>query len=299
MSGDRCYGTANHSREVGDLARSIFTEQASTDAAGFDAALWDVLAETGLTLLTLPEDAGGSGGDLADAGAVLLEAGDHAAAVPLAETDLLAGWLLHSGGLAVPAGPLAAAASPPQLAVERDGDGWAVRGTLPRVGWARCATGFALLAPTQVFALQPGDYEVGHGHNLAGEPRDTVAVNAVVPVARVGEVTEDTGGQLRLRAALGRALLLAGAAQRALTQTVSYASEREQFGRPIGRFQAVQQQIAAMAGEVAAGRAAADAAVRTAATRGIGASDAALAVAMAKARTSEAATAVARIAHQP
>ena len=75
-----------------------------------------------------------------------------------------------------------------------------------------------------------------------------------------------------------------------------YAGERVQFGRPIGRFQAVQQQLALAAAEVAAASAAAEAAARAADADGVLAAE--LPIAMAKARTSEAAGAVARIAHQ-
>ncbi|MGH3614174.1 MAG: acyl-CoA dehydrogenase family protein, partial [Pseudonocardia sp.] len=76
------------------------------------------------------------------------------------------------------------------------------------------------------------------------------------------------------------------------------AGERVQFGRPIARFQAVQQQLALAAEEVAASGAAAEAAARVAERDGFGAGSTSFAVAAAKARTSEAAGVVARIAHQ-
>jgi acyl-CoA dehydrogenase len=101
-----------------------------------------------------------------------------------------------------------------------------------------------------------------------------------------------------LRAALYRALLLAGAAGAALTQAVHYAPQRVQFGRPIAKFQAIQQELALAAGEVAASRAAADTAVRIVTETGFASQEAEFAVAVAKARTSEAAGVVARIAHQ-
>ena len=85
---------------------------------------------------------------------------------------------------------------------------------------------------------------------------------------------------------------------RALASSVRYAGERQQFGRPIGRFQAVQQQLAVAAAEVAAGSAAATAAAAAATADGFGAASTRFAVAAAKARTGEAAGAVARIAHQ-
>ncbi|MFB9743737.1 acyl-CoA dehydrogenase family protein [Pseudonocardia sulfidoxydans] len=83
-----------------------------------------------------------------------------------------------------------------------------------------------------------------------------------------------------------------------MTRAVGYAGEREQFGRPIGRFQAIQQQLALAAAEVAAGGAAAESAARVVVRDGITAPTAELAVAAAKVRTGQAATEVARVAHQ-
>lgn len=99
-----------------------------------------------------------------------------------------------------------------------------------------------------------------------------------------------------LEAALLLTIQLAGAAEKALDLTVRYATERVQFGRPIAQFQAVQQQVAIMAAEVAAMRAAADAAVDEVAQDGF--VPATFAVAAAKAHNSKAAGEVARIAHQ-
>ncbi len=104
--------------------------------------------------------------------------------------------------------------------------------------------------------------------------------------------------ELRLRAAFGRSQLLAGAAKGALAAAVRYAGTRVQFGRPIGKFQAVQQQLALAAAEVAAATAAATSAARVVDADGFTALSARLAVAVAKSRAGEAAGEVARIAHQ-
>ncbi|MDN5747974.1 MAG: acyl-CoA dehydrogenase [Pseudonocardia sp.] len=265
-----------------DLAESIFADTG--------ADLWKTLEETGLARLTLPESAGGSGGTLTDAAAVLQVAGAHAAPVPLAETDLLAAWLLHAAGLSVPTGPLTAVAGDLHVADGR------VTGTLTRVPWGRTAAGIAVLTPSHVVLLTPGQVTVTEGTNLGEEPRDTVTVDADVPTT--ADAPAGAADELRLRAALGRAQLLAGAARGALARSVQYAGERVQFGRPIGRFQAVQQQLALAAAEVAAAGAAASAAASTAERDGCGAASTAFAVAAAKARAGESAGEVARIAHQ-
>src|SRR4051812_45553275 len=153
-----------------------------------DLALWRQLTESGLTTVGVPEAAGGSGGGLLEAAVVLHAAGEYAAPVPLAESSLLAGWLLAEAGLA-PAGLLATAADG-RLTATRSGVEWAVRGRLARVPSARDADTIAALAISPdgllVVALTPSDVTIGPATNLAGEPRDTVTVAADVPSDRVG-----------------------------------------------------------------------------------------------------------------
>jgi len=93
--------------------------------------------------------------------------------------------------------------------------------------------------------------------------------------------------------ALARAGQIAGAISTALAMTTQYARERQQFGKPLAAFQAIQQQLAVLAEEAAASRAAAQAASR-AADRG----DAIFEIASAKLRANIAAGQAASIAHQ-
>src|ERR1700735_2766355 len=72
--------------------------QAATDR--WAAKMWPAAAEIGLPWISVPESAGGAGGSVADAVAVLGVAGRHAVPLPLAETGLLSGWLLAASGLA-------------------------------------------------------------------------------------------------------------------------------------------------------------------------------------------------------
>jgi acyl-CoA dehydrogenase len=275
--------------DVQELAESVFGDawDGSTDA--FDAGLWTVCEQTGLARLTLPESAGGSAATLSDAAAVLTAAGRFAARVPLVETDLLAGWLLHAAGLEIPAGPLTATVAP-GLAI----DGPKATGTLRRVAWARAATGIVVLAGERVLLVDPADTEVVPGANLAAEPRDDVVLRGAA--VEVGTAPPEAAAEYALRAALGRALLLAGAARGALAMSVRYATERVQFGRPIAKLQAIQQALALAAAEVAAAAAASSAAAREAERGGF--AHAGFAIAAAKARCGEAAGVVARTAHQ-
>jgi acyl-CoA dehydrogenase len=274
--------------ELAELAEAIFGDAAGAGTS-FDTGLWKTLEDSGLTRVSLPEEAGGSGGTFADSAAVLAAAGAHAARVPLVETDLLAGWLLHAAGIQAPPGPLAAVVG------ELEVSGGRARGRLARVPWSRSVAGIVVLAGDRVVLLAPDGLQITDGANLAEEPRDTVAVDgpATTAPAPAGAARE-----FRLRAALGRAQLLAGAARGALGASVRYAGERVQFGRPIGKLQAVQQQLALAAAEVAVASAAASAAAGAATADGMGAASTRFAVAAAKARAGEAAGAVARIAHQ-
>jgi acyl-CoA dehydrogenase len=213
----------------------------------------------------------------------------------------MAGWLLSVADLPVSPGPLTAASSD-QVTALRDGDGWLLRGLAPRVPWARVATQIVVVVPLAedalIAALSTAACSVGRGHNLASEPRDDVAIDirlgpdqGVVASARAIE-------GLRLRLALARALQLAGALQRALDLTVRFGCEREQFGRPVGRFQAVQQHVAEMAAEVSMAAAAVDSAVAVANADDFAGPASSFAVGIAKAQASEAASKVARLAHQ-
>ncbi|HET6491446.1 MAG TPA: acyl-CoA dehydrogenase family protein [Burkholderiales bacterium] len=287
-----------------DSATRLMADQVDPkmlDAAkddGWSAALWQVLEEVEFTRLGIPEEAGGAGGTLSDLAAVLRIAGRFAAPVPLAETAMLAAWMLASAGLPLPRGPLAAGPAGQEVVrARRDGGRWIVSGVLPRLPWARIAKRLVLLAETEqggvVVSVDPARCDIRPGRNLAGEPRDGVILDEVI-AEEAAFATNVTRSALRLRGALARTLLMAGALERTLELAVRYAQERTQFGRRIGQFQAIQQELARFAGEVAAAVAAALSAAGTM-ERG---ADVTLAVASAKIRTAEAARAGALIAHQ-
>jgi acyl-CoA dehydrogenase len=98
---------------------------------------------------------------------------------------------------------------------------------------------------------------------------------------------------VRLYGALMRSAQMAGALEGALATSTKYVTERKQFGRPIGNFQAIQHQLALLAGHTAASGIAADHAFRAADRR-----DLRFEVAAAKTRIGEAAGLGASIAHQ-
>jgi acyl-CoA dehydrogenase len=154
-------------------------------------------------------------------------------------------------------------------------------GTGRRVPWAREAE--RIVVPG-VGSFARADVEVEPGENLAGEPRDTVRFDP----ARAEPVGEDDD-VLFLRAALVRVTLMARALDKIRDMTVAYAGEREQFGRPIARFQAVQQHLVTVAQHAALVGVAAEAAAGRREAFEIGA---------AKLLANRAAAAATRAAHQ-
>jgi len=278
--------------QVRDLAESVFAGSWDSTGVGFDAGLWHTCEELGLARLTLPEAAGGSEASFAQAAAVMRAAGRFAARIPLVETDLVGGWLLHALGLPVPAGPLSAIFAA-DLEVTGRGAGLAT-GTLRRVPWGRAVAAVAVVAGDKVLLVDPANTELDEGANLAEEPRDDLRLSGTA--VHVADLRPSTAEELLLRAALGRSQLMAGAAHQALAMSVRYAAERVQFGRPLAKQQTIQQMLALAAAEVTAAGTAAQAAA--AEVDAVGFDGAALAIAAAKSRCGEAAGVVVRTAHQ-
>ncbi len=271
-------------------------QRESAEAGEWPAALWQALDEVGLTRAALPEEAGGSGLEYEDAMIALRRTAYHAAPVPLAET-MLAGRLLAAAGLAVPEGALTVApvAQGERLAFARTAKGATVSGSARRVPWGnQCAQAVVVgeLDGKGVVGLAPlkGAARAAE-KNLAGEPRVRIEF-AAQPLAAFAAL-EGASGRLELEGALIRSVQMAGALERTLEYGLQYANERVQFGRPIGKFQAVQHMLAICAGQVAAASAAADAAVEACA-----AAPEEFAVSVAKARVGEAAGKAAEVAHQ-
>jgi acyl-CoA dehydrogenase len=288
---------------LAETASRLFAEHGGRDAvvrarAAWPAALWHAIDDAGLASASIAEARGGPGADLGDVMAILRAAGRHAAPVPLAET-LLAAWMLSESGMQVPSGPLAVAPMPGEhLVLTRADRGWLLAGTARKIPWARDCRALAVLArdgDTWRIALVPAErFSITEGRNLAGEPRDDVRLDLTLAAEQVAPAGHGVLPDTVLRfGALARASQMAGALEAALELTVRYANERVQFGRPIAKFQAIQQQMAVLAANVAAAGAACDAAVAAAEAQW-----GEFAIAAAKARINEAASLAAGIAHQ-
>ncbi|MDI6878406.1 MAG: acyl-CoA dehydrogenase family protein [Desulfitobacteriaceae bacterium] len=236
-----------------DTARRLFgnfaTPETLTSATNGVWAndLWSRLEENGFT--SVDED----GLTYVDGLALLQIAGYYAVPLPLAES-IIASKILVDLGLKKPDGVLSLGLIP-DGEVTVGANGASISGRWRDVPWARQADAVVLCAPTAVgktivALVGKGDFEVEPHNNLAAEPLDVLIANEITPRAYV--VIEESQQDLLVHAALTRIMQGAGALEKVLDMTIQYAGERIQFGRPIAKFQAIQQQIALMAGETAA-----------------------------------------------
>lgn len=291
------FGTSSDTDDLADLRRLAedIGERSFDERIGhrglpdhFDWTAWRHLEDAGLTRLTSDPESGGGPTELA---LVLRAMARHAVTVPLAETDVLAGWLAARAGLDVPAsGPLTVA-----IGDAHDAHNAVVSG-VPYAGSADAVV-LALRDGDRlrVAVVDPARLTITPGHNLGGEPRDIVTVG--LP-ADAFVVLDGGGGELARRGAWARCVQAIGALDAAVEFAVAHTREREQFGRPLSAFQAVQHALASMAGEVERARAAAALAVAAAAEHGFDSPQADYAVTVAKVVLGRVVPAVVTAAHQ-
>ncbi|MEX0158694.1 MULTISPECIES: acyl-CoA dehydrogenase family protein [unclassified Microbacterium] len=287
-----------------DETREMLHQAVAEVFADEPSDLWGSLQSVGMDRALVPENNGGIGVDWAVACDFLQIAGSNAAAVPIAEA-MIGHWLIDLAGAEETDQPTIAfpsVAAPVRLS--RSGDSWRVDGTLTRVPWGGTSTHIVFVSDTPTAQLvvvdrQDSGVSVTSGLNIAGDPRDEIRLENVVPAQVVPAPFESKS--LLLIAAIARSALMAGALERALSLSVEYANMRVQFGRPIGKFQAVQQNVSVLATQVAAARAATEGAGEAIDAWLAGEGEPLLrsiAALSAKIRTGEAAGAGSAIAHQ-
>lgn len=280
------------SRLFGDLATRETLE--ASEKGEWPADLWTAVEENGLSRALVPETQGGVGAQWTDAFVIVHAAGRFAAPVPLPET-LLAGWLLAGAGMEISDGPLTVMEAG-GLNLVRRGDGWAASGRIAAVPWGRHAAHAVTIASADgapyLVRARLAEATVAPDVNIAREARDTVTFENVA-VEAVTAPDGFRGDTIRVYGAMLRAAQMAGAAERALEESVQYAKDRVQFSRPIAKFQAVQHQLATFAAQAAQAGIAAQSAFR-AADRG----DPAFEAACAKIVAGDAATTATAVAHQ-
>lgn len=217
--------------------------------------LWDVLTESELVSVGISEKLGGSGGDFEDAFSIIYLAGKYAVPLPLSETVLAKGALAELGKQTTNDPITCNFEEGNEVQLVKSGSGYVVTGTLASVPWGRHAKSvlaLGMLDGKAVVGLLPVDKAVVQEvNNLAGEPRDTLVFeNVALEGLTLYEVDAGAFKEKMVNlATLSRIAMMAGAMEMIMELSVRYVKEREQFGRPIHRFQLVQQHLAALAGE--------------------------------------------------
>lgn len=244
-------------------------------------ALWNEIQDSGFADALITEAKGGAGLGLPDAAMIAMACGRHALPLPLALTLPVRAALAAAGE--VPRGSITIAP-----ASARIGEGPIVSTAVP---YGMAADWVLLCTPSADRLLPAGKAKRqrsgGHG-SLAADiqwpdlPDDALMLGS----------PEGTTSNWRATAAAFVAAQMAGAMERLLEMTIGYANDRSQFGKPIAKLQAIQQQISVMAEQVFA--------ARTAALIGLGAAGAEvvpLRAAIAKSRAGEAAVTAAAVSH--
>lgn len=261
---------------LGNMADGLFAGLGAAATVGHD---WGRIEEIGFAGLLLGEESGGFGGNWSDANIVFRLSGYHALALPLAEAVIAARIAVDCGFATQGFGTLAERTAGTLV-------GGRFSGAVTSAAWGRDAafvvapapSGGAMILPVAGAQIQP------HA-NAAGEPRDTLLFASAQAVV--------TDHDVFALGAAARTMQMAGALDAALALAVAYVNERRQFGKPLGKLQAVQQALAVFACEAAAANCAA-----VGMAHALDAGDPMVEIAAAKARANMAAAQGAAIAHQ-
>lgn len=243
--------------------------------------LWAEVQDSGFLDALMAEADGGAGLSLGDAAIIAIACGRHAMPLPMALTLAVRAKLAASNK--VPDGSITIAAT---SAVSPDGPI-----VILAVPYGLVADWVLLCTPSSNWLVPTGSsvrQRSGGRGSVAADiqwsvlPTDAIAITGAT----------DTTTQWRATAAALVAAQMAGAMERLLDMTISYANDRSQFGKPIGKLQAIQQQVSMMAEQVFA--------ARTAALIGLSAADTQvdpMRAAIAKARAGEAAVIAVAVSH--
>jgi alkylation response protein AidB-like acyl-CoA dehydrogenase len=265
-----------------DLAREILEKEVTLERlkeidatpAWFDRKLWQTLAQANLLGIGVPEVHGGAGLGVVELGLLLQELGRVLAPVPALPTLVLAGMPIASFGTdaqrerwlpaitrgeAVLTTALVDAAggdaARPGTQARREGDGWVLEGRKVAVPAAQIAERVLVPAATEegvgVFLVDPRASGVvfTQGRVSTGEPYCSLELAGVAVPGEELLGADPTGGGrtaawIHDRALVATCCLHLGVCERALEITAAYVTEREQFGVPVGTFQAVQHRAA-------------------------------------------------------
>lgn len=206
----------------------------AVERGGSATTMWQAIVESGFLDALVGEDQGGAGLSLADVHPLWQALGRHTVPLPVGET-MIARRLLADAGAAIPDGPIALIAA-----------GRAMDVVVP---FGRTATHVLVETGDRLHLMETARAVLA----LTGVHGSTAAWLCCDGLAGSGVGASPMGGLRALGATL-RAALISGAADRLTMMTASFANERVQFGKPIGRQQAMQQYLAVMAEDMVAAR---------------------------------------------
>ena len=279
---------------IHDAAHRLFAQYVSVDllqkaeSGEWPDALWEAVEDAGF-LDTLADRDMSAAERAANTAVLLRAAARHLAPIPLAETVVVRAWLA-ARKVKAPRGPLTFAVLDGHT--HTHGDHAHLDGKVSRVPFARHSAALLVAAKGghEGVLIAPRRGKSAAGANIANEARDSLVFGDTAGVTVPGISGED----LLCAGAALRAMAIAGALERVLMQTVEYSRQRVQFGKPIASFQAIQQQLAILAGHTAAAGIAAEAAIAD-----LEAPERLChSAAVAKVRAGDAASAATNIAHQ-
>ncbi|KUE90553.1 acyl-CoA dehydrogenase [Cupriavidus necator] len=285
-----------------EVSRELLT---AVETGEFAGALWQAIADAGMTKILCREAHGGIEASWPEALSLFYQVGYTQAPVPLSQA-VVGQYLASRSGLDLAAGSVIALAAGAQtralaLTGNEAGTPATLTGTMTAVKWARHAHWLVVEAAGHVCLVDAKGtgVRVEPKADAASLPADTVVLDHA-PVAHVLPAgISGLSRPLEVFYAATTATQLTGALDHALDLAVQYVKDRVQFGKPIGKNQAIQQQIAVLAGEVACSYAAAATALRDLpAMQEDSAPQAEFSAAVAKVTASDAVRTGASIAHQ-
>jgi acyl-CoA dehydrogenase len=285
-----------------EVSRELLIE---VEAGTFASDLWRTIAEAGMTKILCHEEHGGIEATWLDALSLFFQVGYTQAPVPLAQA-VVGQYFASRCGLDLPAESVLALAAGAQtqslmVASNSAGEPATFTGRMEAVKWARHAH-WLLVEINGYMGLvdaKGAGVHVVHGVDAASLPADTVVLEHAL-VAHVLPIRiEGLPQPVQVAYAAVIAAQMTGALEYALDLAVQYVKDRVQFGKPIGKNQAIQQQLAVLAGEVACSYAATSTALRDLpALQQTSAPQAEFSAAVAKVTASDAVKSGASIAHQ-
>ncbi|MDN4494429.1 acyl-CoA dehydrogenase family protein [Ureibacillus aquaedulcis] len=238
-----------------DVVERMFKEKVEKEtvdlleAGKWGEDVWQLLLENEIEKVAIKEEQGGAGGDYEDLFHLYRLVGKYAVPIPFIE-HTLANLILENSNIQ-PRSELSTihiAAKPLDIMEGK------ATGSLKHVPWARYAEKLVTLGAEQgkesLILIDLKDATIENHTNLAAEPRDHIKftdANILVSYP-LTEQQREFFAKLQTVVTVSK---MVGAIDRAFELAVQFSKEREQFGRPIHRFQLVQQHLAILAGEQA------------------------------------------------